>query len=51
MIRLSYGDYFRFKSISKMKLSWVVVVHVFNSRTWEEEAGRFLSSRPAWSTE
>jgi hypothetical protein len=27
-----------------------VVVHAFNSRTWEAEAGGFLSSRPAWST-
>jgi hypothetical protein len=28
-----------------------VVVHAFNSSTREAEAGRFLSSRPAWSTE
>jgi hypothetical protein len=27
------------------------VSHTFNPRTWEAEAGRFLSSRPAWSTE
>jgi hypothetical protein len=27
-----------------------VVAHVFNSSTWEAEAGRFLSLRPAWST-
>ena len=26
-----------------------VVAHVFNPSTWEAEAGRFLSSRPAWS--
>ena len=25
----------------------VVVVHTFNPSTWEAEAGRFLSSRPA----
>jgi hypothetical protein len=25
--------------------------HVFNPSTWEAEAGRFLSSRLAWSTE
>jgi hypothetical protein len=25
--------------------------HAFNPSTWEEEAGEFLSSRPAWSTE
>jgi hypothetical protein len=28
-----------------------VVVHAFNPSTWEAEAGEFLSSRPAWSTE
>jgi hypothetical protein len=28
-----------------------VVTHAFNSSTREAEAGRFLSSRPAWSTE
>jgi hypothetical protein len=28
-----------------------VVVHTFNPSTWEAEAGEFLSSRPAWSTE
>jgi hypothetical protein len=27
-----------------------VMVHAFNPSTWEAEAGRFLSSRPAWST-
>jgi hypothetical protein len=31
-------------------LNWVVVVHAFNPSTWESEAGRFLNSRPAWST-
>jgi hypothetical protein len=25
-----------------------VAVHAFNPSTWEAEAGRFLSSRPAW---
>jgi hypothetical protein len=28
-----------------------MVAHPFNPSTWEAEAGRFLSSRPAWSTE
>jgi hypothetical protein len=28
-----------------------VVAHAFNPNTWEAEAGGFLSSRPAWSTE
>ena len=28
-----------------------VVVHAFNPSTWEAEAGGFLSSRSAWSTE
>jgi hypothetical protein len=30
--------------------SWVVVVHAFNPSTREAERGRFLISRPAWST-
>jgi hypothetical protein len=29
----------------------MVVVHAFMPSTWEAEAGAFLSSRPAWSTE
>jgi hypothetical protein len=28
-----------------------MVEHVFNPSTWEAEAGGFLSSKPAWSTE
>jgi major histocompatibility complex class I len=34
-----------------LNISWVVVAKAFNPSTWEAEAGRFLSSRPAWSTE
>jgi hypothetical protein len=30
--------------------SRAVVAHAFNPSTREAEAGRFLSSRPAWST-
>jgi hypothetical protein len=32
-------------------LCLVVVVHTSNPSTWEAEAGRFLSLRPAWSIE
>jgi hypothetical protein len=32
------------------KFSRAVVGHAFNPSTWEAEAGRFLSLRPAWST-
>jgi hypothetical protein len=28
-----------------------MVMYAFNPSTWEAEAGEFLSSRPAWSTE
>jgi hypothetical protein len=40
--------------LEKLKLgedSWAVVAHTFNPSTQEAEAGGFLSSRPAWSTE
>jgi hypothetical protein len=40
-----------YKSLIKKCLSWAVVAHAFNPSTWEAEAGRFLSSRPPWSTE
>jgi hypothetical protein len=39
------------KKKKKRNISRVVVAHTFNPSTWEAEAGRFLSSRPAWSTE
>jgi hypothetical protein len=28
-----------------------VVAHVFNPSIWKAEAGKFLSLKPAWSTE
>jgi hypothetical protein len=34
-----------------LKTSRAVVAHAINLSTWEAEAGRFLSLRPAWSTE
>jgi hypothetical protein len=34
-----------------MEMRLGVVAHAFNPSTWEAEAERFLSSRPAWSTE
>jgi hypothetical protein len=37
--------------LKKKKKSQAVVVHAFNPSTWEAEAGRFLSLRPAWFTE
>jgi hypothetical protein len=30
--------------------SRAVVANAFNRSIWEAEAGRFLSSRPTWST-
>ena len=35
----------------KEKGSQAVVAYRFNHSTWEAEAGGFMSSRPAWSTE
>ena len=37
--------------IKKTSVSWAVMAHAFNPRTWEAEAGGFLSSRTTWSTE
>jgi hypothetical protein len=37
--------------ILRDKKGWAMVAHSFNPSTWEAEAGGFLSSRPAWSTE
>jgi hypothetical protein len=37
-------------SMSRTENKPGVVAHAFNPSTWEAEAGRFLSSRPAWST-
>jgi hypothetical protein len=38
------------KFFFKFIFSRAVVAHAFNPSTRETEAGRFLSSRPAWST-
>jgi hypothetical protein len=38
-------------SLKEIQERWAVVAHDFNPSTWEEEAGKFLSSRPSWSTE
>jgi hypothetical protein len=37
--------------LKKLEGSQAVVAHSFNPSTWEAEAGRFLSSRSARSTE
>jgi hypothetical protein len=39
------------QACAKEYCSRAVVTHAFNPSTWEAEAGGFLSSRPAWSTE
>jgi hypothetical protein len=38
-------------SVKNVILGRAVVAHAFNPSTREAEAGGFLSSRPAWSTE
>jgi hypothetical protein len=43
--------FFDNSSFLKEDLSRAVVAHAFNPSSREAEAGRFLSSRPAWSTE
>jgi hypothetical protein len=39
------------EELEKESKGRAVVAHAFNPSTFEAEAGRFLSSRPAWSTE
>jgi hypothetical protein len=38
------------RKFAKKKFGWAVVVHAFNPSTLEAEAGKYLNSRPAWST-
>ena len=37
-------------SVTTDVLKLGMVAHTFNLSTWEAEAGKFLSLRPAWST-
>jgi hypothetical protein len=59
---LHRANYYYILIVSNIKIhlyitGWIkeksraVVAYTFNPSTWEAEAGRFLSSRPAWSTE
>jgi hypothetical protein len=45
----SFFSFILFKMFLRKKLG--VVAHTFNPNTQEAEAGGFLSSRPAWSTQ
>ena len=49
--RKGKGKRKRKRNVRNVRNGQVVVVHTFNSSTWEAEAGGFLSSRLAWSTE
>ena len=51
LIKLPYNFIYRRKFLKIRKISQVVVAHTFDLSTWEAEAGRSLSLRPAWSTE
>jgi hypothetical protein len=45
------GNIVEGRDIKIVRAHQAVVAHAFNPSTWEAEAGGFLSSRPAWSTE
>jgi hypothetical protein len=49
--RLDGGGMALERGFKSQNLEPGVVLHTFNPSTWEAEAGGFLSSRPAWSTE
>ena len=44
------GMAFGSQLVQDLEMEPDVVAHAFNPSTREAEAGRFLSSRPAWST-
>jgi hypothetical protein len=47
-----WSDFVDIASLTFIReMDQAVVAYAFNPSTWEAEAGRFLSSRPAWSTE
>jgi hypothetical protein len=46
VLPIAVGELLKMRSFSR-----AVVMHTFDPSTWEGEAGRFLSLRPAWSTE
>jgi hypothetical protein len=48
---LSSFTVWKTRHLRTKECSRAVVAHAFNPSTWEAEADRFLSSRPAWSTE
>jgi hypothetical protein len=48
-VSLTFNTQNSFKKQNQKNKSQAVVVHTFNPTTWKAEAGRFLSSRPAWS--
>jgi hypothetical protein len=51
MIKRTLETQMYISSFSLTARCGAVVAHAFNPSTWEAEAGRFLSSKPAWSTE
>ena len=50
VLTLVYEITFMVKFLKCRVDSWAVVAQAFNPSIWEPEAGRSLSSRPAWST-
>jgi hypothetical protein len=50
-LKKKFRKQLHFQPQKKCPESQEVVAQSFNASTWEAEAGGFLSSRPAWSTE
>jgi hypothetical protein len=49
-VKVLYDKKFKYVKKEMKKMEPGVVAHAFNPSTWEAEAGRILSLRPAWST-
>jgi hypothetical protein len=51
LLSLSLFFFLAILNVKTYTTSRVMATHILNPSPWRAEAGRFLSSRPAWSSE